>query len=57
MQAQGIVNPAKVILKELSDERGNLKDIVYIEDYKDMNNYNVQTHSGMQTASKLGRTI
>lgn len=50
MQAQGIVNPAKVILKELSDERGNLKDIVYIEDYKDMNNYNVQTHSGMQTS-------
>ena len=49
MQAQGIVNPAKVILEELSDEKGNLKDFVYIEDYKDKNNYNVQTHSGMQT--------
>lgn len=50
MQAQGIVNPAKVILEELSDEKGNLKDFVYIEDYKDKNNYNVQTHSGMQTS-------
>lgn len=57
MQAQGIVNPAKVILKELSDERGNLKDIVYIRDYKDMNQYNVQTHSNADFVSKLGRTI
>lgn len=47
MKAQGIVNPAKVILEKLSDEKGNLKDFVYIDDYKDMNNYNVQTHSGM----------